>query len=162
MAYIKKRPENYHKPTFDELLKEYTELTSKYKRQHGRKLVLSKDPKKAYKQIYNALASIKSRNHRKEYDARTEKSYVELYGFGADDADANGIRPVDRRRYTAKFKNCPKGAVVELNYLMMMTGLTLKQVYLLQEETGLKPYPAVTEKVANRDQAIRDREAIYL
>ncbi len=158
--YEKKRKNS--PPSLEELEKEYNEWLAKYPRKHGKTAKLSDDPETRRNQIYKNLKSMQSRQRRKEYDKRVEQSYVQKYGFGADDADANGIRPIDRRRYKAKFANCPHGAVVELKYLMMMTGLTLKQVYLLQQETGLKPYPAVTEKVADKDQKIRDREGIYI
>lgn len=149
-------------PTFEELLKRHQELTGGYERQHGRKLILPEDRKEAYDKLYKAVKSIESRNRRKDYDNRREQSFVEKYGFGNDDADINGITPKDRRRYLAKFKNCPIGAKVELAYMQMMTGLSLHQIWILQNETGLKPYPAVTEKAANKDQEVRDRNGIYI
>lgn len=158
--YIKKRKSL--PPTLEELEVIYAKLLSQYSRQHGRKAKLSDDPEIRYKQIYKNVKSILSRNKVKKLEADREKSYVEKFGFGNDDADANGITAKDRRRYIAKFKNCPYGAVVELDYLKRMTGLTLKQIYILQKETGKYPKPAVTEKAANKDQAYRDEEGIYI
>ena len=43
-----------------------------------------------------------------------------------------------------------------------MTGLTLYQIWILQQRTGLSPYPAVTEQVAKRDQKVRDDAGIYV
>jgi len=162
MSYVKKRPEDYAPPTFDELLKEYEELTKSYTRQHGRKAAPIENTPEGYKRLYKNVKSIKSRNKRKKIEAEREQSYVERFGFGNDDADINGITAKDRRRYNAKFANCPHGAVVELDYLRRMTGLTLKQIFILQNETGKYPYPAVTEKAANKDQAYRDKEGIYI
>ena len=158
--YIKKRKSL--PPTLEELEVIYAKLLSQYSRQHGRKAKLSDDPEIRYKQIYKNVKSILSRNKVKKLEADREKSYVEKFGFGNDDADANGITAKDRRRYNAKFANCPHGAVVELDYLRRMTGLTLKQIFILQNETGKYPYPAVTEKAANKDQAYRDKEGIYI
>ena len=162
MSYKRKRPVDYKPPTLDELRKRYAELTKNLKRQHGRKAKPLESEQDEYKRLYKNVKSIESRNKRKEYDTRREKSFVERFGFGADDADQYGIRPVDERRYLAKFKNCPIGAKVELAYLKMMTGLTLHQIWVLQEKTGLKPYPAVSEKIAKRDQKIRYDAGIYI
>ena len=160
--YIKKRPTDYKPPTLEELEKEYNEWLAKYPRKHGRTAKLSEDPEIRRQQIYKNLKSMQSRQRRKEVDDWHEKSYVERYGFGADDADCYGIRPVDRRRYNKCFKSCPHGASVELDYLRRMTGMTLYQIYIMQNETGLKPKPAVSEKAAKLDQKRRDDEGIYI
>lgn len=158
--YIKKKLKD--KPTFEELLKRYEELTGGYTRQHGRKAAKIENTPEGYERLYKNVKSIESRNRRKELDKARDQSFVERYGFGNDDADANGITAKDRRRYNAKFKNCPKGSKVELEYLRRMTGLNLFQIYVLQQETGLLPYPAVTEKAAKAEQKFREDNGIYL
>ena len=160
--YVRKRPVDHQPPTLEYLREEYARLTKNYTRRHGRKAKVFATPEEEYKQLYNNVSSIKSRNARKEMEARADKSYVEKYGFGADDADIYGITPKDRRRYEAKFKNCPHGSRVTLEYLRRMTGLTLKQVYILQEQTGLIPYPKVSKIEADKDQKYRDDNGIYI
>lgn len=160
--YNRKRPTDYRPPSLEELRKRYAELTAGYTRQHGKKAAAFESEEDEYKRLYKNVKSIESRNRRKELDTQREQSFVERYGFGNDDADANGITPKDRRRYLAKFKNCPHGSVVSLEYMKMMTGLNLNQIWILQNETGLKPVPAVTEKAAKKDKAYREYNAIYI
>lgn len=158
--YIKKKKSP--PPTLDELRQLYKELTGGYTRQHGKKAAEFESEEDEYKRLYKNVKSIQSRNRRKEMEKRQEQSFVERFGFGNDDADINGITAKDRRRYIAKFKNCPHGSRVELGYVKMMTGLNLFQIYLLQQETGLSPYPAVTEKAAKADKKFREDNAIYI
>lgn len=162
MAYIKKRPDDYRQETLEELEARYNAWLAKYPRRHGRTAKLSDDPVMRRKQIYKNIKSMESRQRAKAVDEWHEKSYVERYGFGNDNADCYGITPKDMRRYLAKFKNCPHGSRVELDYIKRMTGLTLYQIWILQQRTGLSPYPAVTEQVAKRDQKVRDDAGIYV
>ena len=150
------------KPTIDELRKRYAELTGTLSRQHGKKGTEAETEEEEWNRLYKNIKSIECRRRRKKLEKEQEQSWVSKYGFGNDEADQYGITPKDRRRYIAKFKNCPKGAVVELDYLKMMTGLTLNQIWILQNETGMSPYPAVTEKAAKKDQAYRDYNGIYI
>ena len=158
--YIKKR--NSLPPTLEELEQKYTELLAQYSRRHGRTAKLSTDPEERYKQLYKNVKSIESRMRSRKLEQKAAKSFVEKFGFGNDDADIYGITSKDRRRYIAKFKNCPYGSRVQLDYVRRMTGLTLNQIYILQNETGKYPYPPVTKKAAAKDEAYRNREAIYI
>ena len=154
----KKKLKDY---TLEELRERFAELV-KGQRQHGRKGNQFEDPKAEWKRLYNNIASIESRNRRKEYQERQDKSFAETYGFGADDADKFGIRPWQRRMYTKLFKSCPYGSIVQLSYVKRMTALTLDQIYALQQETGLLAHPCVSAKQAKADKKYRDDNGIYL
>ena len=150
------------KPTFEELMKVYEELLNRYPRQHVLKAATFDNTPEGYRRLYNNVKSIQSRQRLRDREAEQDKSFVQRYGFGNDKADEYGITPTDERRYRAKFKNSPYGGLVELEYLRRMTGLSLKQVYILQQRTGLYPTPRVTKTAAQADQKHRDELGLYL
>jgi hypothetical protein len=161
MEKAMKENTKYENATIESIKAELEELDKALGRQHGRAGKTFDDPEKEKRRLWNNLQSRKSRNNRREIEKKREKSYRESLGI-VDDEDEYGIRPIDERRYIACFHSGYIDAPVYRKYVQRMTGLSLKQVYLLQQETGLKPYPAVTEKVADKDQKIRDREGIYI
>lgn len=73
--------------------------------------------------------------------------------------DKWGITPKDEARY----KRCCSSTIYnELSYVKMRTGLTLKQLSVLQERTGLYPVPPVDKKKADLDYKRRyERGDIY-
>ena len=98
MTYIKKRPDNYAPPTFDELLKEYEELTKAYTRQHGRKAAPIENTPEGYRRLYKNVKSIKSRNKRKKIDADREQSVRShcRYSDGVFRGICNGLHVYSR------------------------------------------------------------------
>lgn len=72
------------------------------------------------------------------------------------DEDEYGIRPVDERRYIKCFHSGWIGQTTELDYVRRMTGLSLYQIYILQERTGEIPKPAVSLASAKSDKKRRE------
>lgn len=73
--------------------------------------------------------------------------------------DKWGITPKDEARYR---RCCSSTIYNELSYVKMRTGLTLKQLSVLQERTGLYPVPPVDKKKADLDYKRRyERGDIY-
>ena len=70
--------------------------------------------------------------------------------------DKDGIRPIDARRYIKCFHSGWIGADDELKYVKIMTGLSLKQIFIMQQRTGLLPVPAVSQRSAEKDQKLRE------
>ncbi len=132
-----------------------------YKQQHGRSGESYTDPYKEYTRLLNNLRSRKTRAKRKEIHNAQDKAYNEVLKIHQDE-DEYGIRPVDERRYRATFKSGYIGAPVYVSYIRRMTGLSLMQMYVLQERTGLVPTPRIEEKDARADWKRRyDRGDIY-
>jgi len=148
---------NEKNPTLEQL-REFFAHREATTRQHGKKGKTCLTDEEEFKRLKNNYVSICSRAKRKEREEEIDRNFRK--SIGSDDGDEYGIRPVDRRRYEAKFKNCPKGSRVELAYVRRMTGLSLFQIYHLQEETGLYPYPRVTEKDAKIDKKRREDAGI--
>ena len=157
--YIKKKTES--KPTYEQLKKRYAELTAG-KRQHGKLPTPLADPVAEYKRLYKVVKSLEYRarmaEKAKEEDAKFEKEFS-LHRTKSDD---NGIKPVDERRYNNCFHSTPHGQKVYRSYIKRMTGMTLKQIYILQEKTGLIPYPKISKEEADKDQRYRDYNGIYI
>lgn len=144
-------------PTLEQL-REFFAYREANTRQHGKKGKACLTEEEEYKRLKNNYISICSRAKRKEREQQIDNDFKKR--MGADDEDEHGIRPVDRRRYIAKFKNCPKGSRVELAYVRRMTGCSLFEIYHLQKETGLYPYPPVTAKDAKIDKKRREDAGI--
>lgn len=142
------------------ILFELDKLDEKLGRQHGRAGISSKDSEKERVRLLNNLNSRLSRMVRREIEKSREKTYREILGLN-DDADEYGIKPVDERRYRACFKSGYIGEPVELLYIKRMTGLTLKQIEIMQERTGLIPVPAVTKTQADADERRRYETGDY-
>jgi len=62
--------------------------------------------------------------------------------------DKWGINKKDEERYR---RCCSSSLYNSLSYVKMRTGLSLKQLSVLQERTGLYPVPPVDKKKANAD-----------
>ena len=123
-------------------------------RQHG---ILGKafsNDEEEYRRLYNNYHSRKSRKVRKDIEKKQEKTYMELHGINNDE-DEFGIRPVDERRYKACFHSGYIDAPVYRSYVKRMTGLSLKQISILQKRTGLIPVPPVGDKEADIDEQRR-------
>ena len=151
---------NKKKLTLDEIKKKLAEADANLNRQHGKLGVKCEDEEKELKKIYNNLKSRESRARKRALEKHQDYTYNKLYGLHADE-DEYGIRAIDRRRYTKCFKSGYIDARVTRKYVKMMTGLTLNQIYILQNETGLIPYPAVTKKEANEDEKYRWETGMY-
>lgn len=150
------------KTKIDQILTELDNLNKKLGRQHGKKGQVFKGyTMEEYTRLNNNLISRKARARRKELEEHQNKYIRQLYQ-GADDADQWGIRPRDRRIYEKCFKSAPIGSSVELAYIKRMTGLSLMQIYVLQNQTGKVPKPAVSPKVAKADQKRRWERGDYL
>lgn len=73
--------------------------------------------------------------------------------------DKWGINKKDEERY---IRCCSSVYYNDLSYVKMRTGLTLKQISVLQDRTGLYPVPPVDKKKANADFKRRwERGDIY-
>lgn len=73
--------------------------------------------------------------------------------------DKWGITPKDKARY---IRCCSSSIYNSLSYVRMRTGLSLKQLSVLQDETGLYPVPRVDKRKANADYKKRwERGDIY-
>lgn len=135
--------------------------TYNYTRQHGRAGVQSEDEYDEYLRLNNNLVSRKARAKRKMLEQKAEQVFEESLGLKRDE-DLYGIRPVDERRYRATFKSGYIGAPVYVSYIKRMTGLNLKQMYILQERTGLIPTPRIKQSTADADWKARyERGDIY-
>lgn len=143
------------KPTLEQLRQYEAEYLATRKRQHGRERKVFGTEEEEYKQLYNNWASRESRRRKRELEKSQEESFKQSWGIYAEDADEYGIRPVDERRYKGCFKSYYIGHPIELSYVKRMTGLSLKQILVLQKRTGYIPTPAVTDKAANEDEQRR-------
>lgn len=125
------------------------------KRQHGRSGKEYDDPYDELQRLRNNIASRISRAGRRELEKKQEAHFRTTWGIQAEDADEYGIRPVDERRYIRCFKSGYIDAPVSRKYIKMMSGISLKQMYILQERTGLIPTPRITMEEANIDEKRR-------
>jgi len=157
--YIKKKTEP--KPTYEQLKKRYAELT-KGQRQHGKLGKPLADPVAEYKRLYKNVKSIECRNRRAAENKEADEKFEKEYSLRKTEVERNGIKPVDERRYNNCFHSTPHGQKVYRSYIKRMTGMTLKQIYILQQKTGLIPYPEITKKEADDDQRYRDYNGIYI
>lgn len=153
MAYIKKGKKE--KPTLEQLRTYEAEYLASRKRQHGKARKVFQTEEEEYKQLYNNWASRESRRRKRELEKSQEESFKKSWGIYADDADEFGITPKDERKYKGCFHSGYIGEPVKVSYIRRMTGLTLKQISVLQKRTGLMPTPPVTDKAANEDEQRR-------
>lgn len=73
--------------------------------------------------------------------------------------DKWGITPKDEARY---IRCCSSSLYNSLDYVKMRTGLSLKQISVLQEKTNLYPVPPVDKRKADADYKRRyERGDIY-
>jgi hypothetical protein len=121
-----------------------------YGRQHGRAGESYADPYKEYARLSNNLKSRQARARKREHIKSNNKIYNEILNIHQDE-DKYGIKPVDERRYRNTFKSYYIGAPNPRDYIKRMTGLSLKQMYILQERTGLIPTPRITKAEADAD-----------
>jgi len=152
--------------TLDEILAKIKEVKSElanysYDRQHGRAGESLDDPYQEYIRLLNNLRSRKTRARKKERLKEQDKVFNEVLNINTNE-DEYGIRPIDERRYKATFKSGYIGAPVYRSYIKRMTGLNLKQMYILQERTGLIPTPSISKEEAEADWKKRyERGDIY-
>lgn len=148
------------KDTSDEILKieieklkaRQAELSASYKRRHGKQGVECTSLWEEYKRLYNNVHSQESRLRKRNLEKHQEKQFRERYH---PDEDEYGIRPVDERKYIKCFKSGYIGEPVTRVYVRRMTGLSLKQIAILQERTGYVPVPAVGMAEAEADEKRR-------
>lgn len=129
------------------------ELNAGYTRRHGKKEKPAETKWEEYKRLYNNVKSQESRLRKAKLEKDKDKVYNQMHNV--EEEDEYGIRPVDERRYKACFKSGYIGAPVYRKYVRMMTGLSLKQIAVLQERTGLVPFPAVDMAEAEADEKRR-------
>lgn len=111
------------------------------------------------KRLKQNEASRKARAKRKAEAEAVEKAFMEKYVKPENVCDEWGITPKDRERY---IRCCSSVYYHDLSYVKMRTGLTLKQLSILQDETKLYPYPPVDKKKADADYKRRkERGDIY-
>lgn len=155
MAYEKKR--KAPPPTLEELRQYEAEYLATRKRQHGKERIKKEyaSEEEEYKNLYNNWSSRESRKRKRALEKSQDKVFAATWGCMAEDADEYGIRPVDERKYIGCFKSGYIGDPVKVSYIKRMTGLSLKQINVLQQRTGYMPTPPVTDKVANDDEMRR-------
>lgn len=129
------------------------ELNSNYKRRHGKQEKQATTKWEEYKRLYNNVKSQESRLRKANLEKQSDKSFNQLHNN--EEEDEYGIRPVDERRYKKCFHSGYIGAPVYRKYIRTMTGLSLKQIAVLQERTGLIPVPAVGKAEAEEDERRR-------
>lgn len=96
------------------------------------------------KRLYQNQKSREARARRKELAQRLDDMII-----GAENkCDKWGITPKDEARY---IRCCSSSLYNSLSYVKMRTGLTLKQISVLQDKTNLYPVPPVDKKKANAD-----------
>ena len=107
------------------------------------------------KRLYQNQKSREARARRKLL-AQAQDSFVENPELKCDKW---GINAKDEARY----KRCCSSSIYNsLSYVKMRTGLTLKQLSILQERTGLKTVPPVDKRKADLDFKRRwERGDIY-
>lgn len=107
------------------------------------------------KRLYQNQKSREARARRKKLAEQLDALVVNPKNV----CDKWGITAKDEERY---IRCCKSAYYHELSYVKMRTGLTLKQLSILQERTGLSPVPPVDRKKANLDYKRRwERGDIY-
>ena len=119
----------------------------------GKKGTVKSDPEKEKARLKANLASRIYKAKKKAQAMAQEAAYAEILGI--DLGDKYGIRAVDERRYVKCFHSGYIGEIPSLDYVRRMTGLSLNQVYILQQRTNHIPYPAVTKAIAATDEQRR-------
>lgn len=102
------------------------------------------------KRLYQNQKSREARARRKAEAERLDKLWVKPENV----CDEWGITQKDKERY---IRCCSNVYYHELSYVKMRTGLTLKQISILQDKTGLYPVPPVDKKKADADYRRRKR-----
>lgn len=120
-----------------------------HKRQHGKAGTENLDSEAERLRLYNNLASRVSRAKRRKGIEDKIKTYKTIVTGRDTIEDDDGITEKDKRRYRNCFNSGYIGLPVELDYVKRMTGLNDNQVYILQKETGLIPYPAAKKQIVN-------------
>ena len=146
----KEMNKKYETATIESIQMELDELNKGMTRRHGRAPKHEDDPELEKKKRWSNLQSRKSRHARKDIETRREKANQKYLGI-TEDEDEHGIRPVDERSYKQCFHSGYIDAPVYLRYVKMMTGLSLKQIAVLQKRTGLIPTPKVDDAEAEAD-----------
>lgn len=117
------------------------------------------DEKAEEKRLKQNEASRKARAKRKAEAEAIENAFMEKYVKPENVCDKWGINKKDEERY---IRCCSSVYYNDLSYVKMRTGLTLKQLSILQERTGLKTVPPVDKKKADLDYKRRwERGDIY-
>lgn len=144
--------EKYNLDEIKQMIEELKQKLAEYSygRQHGRAGESYEDPYKEYRRLLNNLNSRQARARKREQIKQHDKAYNEILNIHQDE-DEYGIKPVDERRYKACFKSYYIGAPIHPSYIKRMTGLNLKQMYILQEKTGLIPTPRISKEAADAD-----------
>lgn len=107
------------------------------------------------KRLYQNQKSREARARRKKLAEQLDALVVNPKNV----CDKWGITAKDEERY---IRCCKSVYYHELSYVKMRTGLTLKQLSVLQERTGLSPVPPVDKKKADLDYKRRwERGDIY-
>ena len=145
----------HEKYTIEEIYDKINEVKKElekysYDRQHGRSGESYADPYKEYIRLMNNLRSRQARAKKRERLQREDQAYNRMLNINTDE-DEHGIRPVDERRYKNCFKSYYIGAPIYRSYIKRMTGLNLKQMYILQERTGYIPTPPIKKAEADAD-----------
>ena len=113
------------------------------------------DEKAEAKRLYQNQKSREARARRKQRDDELDAMVMNPNNV----CDKWGITKKDEQRY---IRCCSSTYYNDLAYVRMRTGLTLKQISVLQDRTGLKPVPPVDKKKANADFKRRwERGDIY-
>lgn len=149
----RKKKEDLNAMSLDELRDYANYLKSQHGRQHGRAGKKFDNPEQERVRLMNNISSMLSRLIRRQLDKKKDDYQ---WWITSDDkkCDEHGISPYDQRVYTNFIKHY-QGLRVPRNEVKGRTGLTLKQIAILQERTGLKPYPEVTMKEAEEDMQRR-------
>lgn len=150
------------KPTLEELRQYQAEYEASAKRRHGKARAIFESEEDEYRQLYNNWSSRESRKRKRELEKYQEEAYRSYWGIAADDADEYGITPKQERQYRGCFRSGYIGEPVYREYVKRMSGLTLYQIYIMQQRTGLIPVPQVTATEAKADEKRRyDTGDIY-
>lgn len=145
------------------------ELDNKLSRKHGRdgkafekkEFTTLEEAKAEYVRLRNNWSSRVSKQRKAILEKQKEKTYLEILGLRRDDEDEYGISPKDERRYINCFKSGYIGAPVYRKFIKMMTGLSLMQMYVLQERTGYISTPMINMEEAKADEKRRFETGDY-
>lgn len=122
---------------------------------HGRIGTPKADAEAEAKRLYQNQKSREARARKKKLAEELDAMVIKPENV----CDKWGISPKDEARY---IRCCSSIYYHDLAYVKMRTGLTLKQISILQDRTGLYPVPPVDKKKANADFKRRwERGDIY-